>query len=180
MLGLINSNLKDNLKVHYLFLVTQCLLCNAILLLGFSNFVNFLYYQKLNETVFNQTGSYIFMSFVFLIFSILFCFLNLRFKARWDFLKLSMAEKRLLRLGYYSATYIKPTIPIKNNSNLGSMSYHKAIVQVDKDIDLMISNGRILLEKEGKPSSRFYVFTERESRLKVVTFNDYEFKDLAE
>lgn len=91
-----------------------------------------------------------------------------------------MAEKRLLCLGYYSATYIKPIIPIKNNSNLGSMSYHKAIVQVDKDIDLMIQNGRILLEKDGKPSSRFYVFTERESKLKVVTFNDYEFKDLAE
>lgn len=180
MFDLINNNLKDNLKVHYLFLVTQCLLCNAILLLGFSNFVNFLYYQKLNETVFNQTGSYIFMSFVFLIFSILFCFLNVRFKARWDFLKLSMAEKRLLRLGYYSATYIKPTIPIKNNSNLGSMSYHKAIIQVDKDIDLMINNGRILLEKDGKPSSRFCVFTETESKLKVVTFNDYEFKDLAD
>ena len=173
-------SLKDNFKVHIAFLVSQCALCNAILVFGFSNFVNFLYYQKINEQVFNQTGSYIFMSIVFLIFSILFFILNVKFKAKLDFFRIAMAEKRLLGLGYYSASYIKPTIPIKSNHALGSMNYHKAIKQVDADIELMMKNGRIVIEKDGKPSSRFCVFTERESKLQVVTFNDCEFKDLSD
>lgn len=172
--------LKDNLKVHIAFLIAQCVLCNAILLFGFSHFVNFLYYQELNEKVFNQTGSYVFMSVVFFIFSVFFFFLNVRFKSKLDFFRIAMAEKRLLKLGYYSASYIKPTIPIKSNHGLGSMSYHKAIKQVDEDINLMMNNGRIVIEKEGMPSSRFCVFTERESKLQVVTFNDCEFKDLTE
>jgi len=109
------------------------------------------------------------MSIVFLLFSCCFFFLNLNFKNKWEYLLIAMAEKRLARLGYNTAAYLKPNVSVVNHAQLGSMGYRKALKRIEKDVDLLMQNGRILVEKEGSPAGRFCVFSDHEQKLRIVT-----------
>lgn len=165
------SFFQDNLKVKFSFLIIQTLLCNALLLLAVSHLLTFMIFNHFNQDAYSQGTTYAVISLVLLIFSICFIFLNKQFYEKYQFYKVTIAEKVLARNGILTAQFIRPAnIKVETKVELGSLSYHQSIKEINSCIDVAIRNGRILLGENNNLDTKFYIYGREETNVKIAQF----------
>jgi hypothetical protein len=170
---------KDSLKLRFIFLITQTLLCNAILLLAVSHFLTFMVFNNFIEGGYNSRVAYGIISGVLLIFSMCFIILNKHFYHKYEFYRVTIAEKILARNGLLTAQFIRPSnIKVETKVELGSLTYHKSIKEISNSIDIVMRNGRIVLSENGDLDTKFYIYGRDEANVKIAHFKVDNIKEL--
>lgn len=123
------------------------------------------------DGVYSSTSAYAIISLVLLIFSICFIFLNKQFYEKYQFYKVTIAEKILARNGLLTAQFIKPSnIKVEAKVELGSLSYHNSIKEISNSVDVAINNGRIVLSEHGDLDTKFYIYGRESANVKIAQF----------
>lgn len=162
---------QDNLRLKFTFLIMQTLLCNALLLLAVSHFTTFMIFNHFGQETYSQGAIYTIVSLILLIFSICFIYLNKQFYEKYQFYQVTIAEKILSDNGILTGQFIRPAnIKIDTKMELGSLSYHQSIKEVNKCIDVAIRNGRILLGEENNLETKFYIYGREKTNVKIAQF----------
>ena len=174
------SFFQDNLRLRFLFLITQTVLCNALLLLAVSHFLTYLMYPHIVQTELNPSSTYAVNSFVLIIFSISFIFMNKQFYVKYLFYKVTIAEKILARNGIFTAQFIRPpNIDVQSKVELGSLNYHESFKELNQCIDIAIRSGRILISENDTLETKFYIFGREATNVQIAKFKVENIKELS-
>lgn len=170
---------RDNLKLRFVFLIIQTILCNALLLVAVSHFLTFLFYYHMAQEKFSQQTAYFLVSLVLMIFSCCFVYLNKQFYAKYLFYKITIAEKILARNGILTAQFIRPrNINVVTNVELGSLNYHSGFKELNTCIEVAMKSGRILISENNDLETRFYIFGREQTNVKIANFKAQDINEL--
>lgn len=171
---------KDNLKLRFLFLIVQTVLCNALLLLAVSHFITFPVYEHISQDSVGHHSAYALISFILIIFSSCFIYMNKQFYAKYLFYKVTIAEKILSRNGILTAQFIRPpNIDVKSKVELGSLSYHESFKELNACIDTAIQSGRILIGEDDTFETKFYIFGREATNVRIAKFKVEKINELS-